>query len=127
VDAAAADEWLVRPGAIGVPDLTALYATADLLALPSLHEGFGLPALEAMAQGTPALLSDIPALRETAGSAARFVAPTDVDGWRAALVDLLGDDAERAHLAALGAARAASYSWDRCVERTVEVYDEALR
>ena len=56
-------------------------------AFPSLHEGFGIPVLEAMAQGTPVLCSDIPALREVAGDAARFVPASDVDAWVAALYD----------------------------------------
>ncbi|MET0628004.1 MAG: glycosyltransferase family 1 protein [Acidimicrobiia bacterium] len=126
VDAAASDDWLLRPGAIGTPDLTALYAAADLLAFPSLHEGFGLPALEAMAQGTAVLASDIPALREVAGDAARFVAPTDVDGWHRALVKLLDDRSTLDELGASGPAHAQQYSWDTCAARTVAVYEEAL-
>jgi glycosyltransferase involved in cell wall biosynthesis len=119
--------WLVMPGPIAAPELAALYAGADVFALPSLHEGFGLPALEAMGQGTAALLSDIPALREAAGGAARFVAPTDVDGWREALLDLLGDAPGRAAMADPGRARAAELSWERCAAATAAVYDEALR
>ena len=118
--------WLVTPGRIAAPELAALYAGADVFALPSLHEGFGLPALEAMGQGTAALLSDIPALREAAGGAARFVPATDVDAWRAALVDLLGDAGAREAMAGPGRARATELSWDRCAAATVAVYDEAI-
>ncbi len=82
---------LVVPGSVGRADLSALYAGADLLAFPSLHEGFGLPVLEAMAQGTAVLVSDIPALHEVGGDAARFVSPTDGDAWRDALIELLTD------------------------------------
>ena len=118
--------WLVRPGPVGAPDLRGLYAGADMLALPSLHEGFGLPALEAMAQGTPALLSDIPAFREVAGDAAWFVDASDVDGWHRALVTLLGDPVARAAMDEPGRAHAAEFSWDRCAARTAAVYAEAL-
>ena len=120
------DEWLVMPGAMAAPELASLYAGADVFALPSLHEGFGLPALEAMGQGTAALLSDIPALREVAGGAACYVAPTDVGGWSDALIGLLGDAARRAAMADPGRARAAEFTWDRCAAATTAVYDEAL-
>ena len=59
-------------------ELWALYGGATVFAFPSRHEGFGLPVLEAMSQGTPVVASDIPALREVAGGAARLVPPGDV-------------------------------------------------
>jgi glycosyltransferase involved in cell wall biosynthesis len=117
---------VIVAGPVAPRGLSGLYAGADLLAFPSLHEGFGLPALEAMAQGTAVLASDIPALREVAGDAARFVAPTDVDGWQRALVELLGDRAALDELGAAGHAHAQQYSWDTCAARTVAVYEEAL-
>jgi len=113
-------------GPVHREQLFPLFAGADLYALPSLHEGFGIPALEAMAQETPVLCSDIPALREVAGDAARFVAATDVDAWVSALYELLGDDAARAALVSAGAARVANYSWERCARETAAVYREAL-
>ena len=68
-------------GAVPRPDVLALFAGAELFVFPSRHEGFGIPVLEAMAQDTAVLCSDIPALREVAGPAARFVDPGDVDAW----------------------------------------------
>jgi glycosyltransferase involved in cell wall biosynthesis len=111
-----------------VPDaeLFALYAGADLFAFPSRHEGFGIPVLEAMAQGTAVLGADIPALREVAGDAARFVAPDDLDGWVDALRELLGDPTARAALVRLGEERASRFSWEQCADATVRVYAEAL-
>ena len=103
-----------------------LFAGADLFAFPSRHEGFGIPVLEAMAQDTAVVCADIPALREVAGDAARFVAPDDLDGWVDALRTLLTDDAARAALVASGRDRVQRYSWDRCAAATVAVYDEAL-
>ena len=94
-------------GPVRADRLVALYRGADLLAFPSLHEGFGLPVLEAMAQSTAVLCSDIPVLREVAGNAARFVDPNDADAWAAALGELLHDDDRRAALASAGRVRAA--------------------
>jgi len=113
-------------GAVGRVQLFALFAGADLFAFPSRHEGFGIPVLEAMAQGTAVVGSDIPALREVAGAAARFVPPDDTDAWFTALHDLLIDDAARAALVAAGTERVARFSWERCTRETVAVYEEAL-
>jgi glycosyltransferase involved in cell wall biosynthesis len=68
-------------------DLVALLSGASVLLYPSRYEGFGLPPLEAMACGTPAVVSDIPALRESTAGSARLVAPGDVAGWAEALRD----------------------------------------
>lgn len=95
------------------PDvLTALYRDAMGLVLPSLYEGFGLPALEAMKYGTPVVASDIPSVREVAGDAALFVGrPADLASWREAL-ELLSTDAElRRDLARRGCDRAAMLTW----------------
>jgi glycosyltransferase involved in cell wall biosynthesis len=106
--------------------LVALYRGADLLAFPSLHEGFGLPVLEAMAQETPVVCSDIPVLREVAGDAARFLPPNDPDAWATALLQVLGDEVARRALAAAGRERAAGFTWERCIERTRALYREVL-
>jgi glycosyltransferase involved in cell wall biosynthesis len=113
-------------GPAGQDELPALYAGADLFAFPSSHEGFGLPVLEAMAQGTPVLCADIPALREVAGGAARLVPPTDVVAWTEAIISTVGDSEQRAVWAAAGRQRAAQLTWERTVRATREVYDEAL-
>jgi glycosyltransferase involved in cell wall biosynthesis len=109
-------------GPVAADRLAALYAGADLFAFPSRHEGFGLPVLEAMAQATAVVCSDLPVLRELAGDAARYVATTDVDGWAGALVDLLGDESARNALGASGRARAAERTWERTVERHAALY-----
>lgn len=113
-------------GRVGDDHLRGLYRGADVFTLPSRHEGFGIPVLEAMAQSTPVICSDIPALREVAGSAARLVTPDDPDAWAGALDDL-GRDRERwAGRAELGRARAETFSWTRCATETVAVYREAV-
>ena len=106
--------------------LASLFAGADVFAFPSRHEGFGIPVLEAMAQQTAVVCGDIPALREVAGDAARFVSPDDVDGWADALADLLTDERARADLVARGRAHAPRYSWDRCASETAVVYREVV-
>jgi len=113
-------------GPVDRRDIFPLFAGADLFAFPSRHEGFGIPVLEAMAQDTAVVCSDIPALREVCGDAARFVMADDVDAWVAALRDLLGHDAARHSLADKGRDRVQKFSWERCARETAAVYQEAL-
>jgi glycosyltransferase involved in cell wall biosynthesis len=113
-------------GRVRPRDLSALYAGADLFVFPSRHEGFGIPVLEAMAQETAVVAADIPVLREIGGGAARFVPVGDADALAGAVVALLHDDAARAALAARGLAHAQGYSWERCVDATIAVYEEAI-
>jgi glycosyltransferase involved in cell wall biosynthesis len=91
--------------------LPGLYAGAVAFALPSRHEGFGLPVLEAMASGTPVVAASTGALPETCGGAAVLAEP-DAEAFSAALTRLLADDAERERLRAAGLERAAAFSWD---------------
>jgi glycosyltransferase involved in cell wall biosynthesis len=117
---------VVVTGAVPADRMAALFAGAELFVLPSTHEGFGLPALEAMAQETAVLCSDIPALREVAGEAARFVEARDTEGWGAAIAELLDDEAARVQLATRGVTRAEAFDWIRCAEATAAVYAEAV-
>ena len=119
------DRFLLT-GPIRADRLVALYRGADLLAFPSLHEGFGLPMLEAMSQSTPIVCSDIPVLREVAGDAALFVPPRDHTAWGEALVSILRDPTMREELAARGRARAPEFTWERCAALTRDVYAEVL-
>lgn len=113
-------------GRVGDPMLSGLYRGADLFAFPSRHEGFGIPVLEAMAQETPVLAADIPALREVASGAAVLRSPDDPEAWVAALDNLLHDDAEQSRLSTAGRDRAQGYSWTRCATETRAVYREAI-
>jgi glycosyltransferase involved in cell wall biosynthesis len=95
------------------------------VAIPSLHEGFGLPVLEALQRGVPVACSDRSSLPEVAGDAALLFDPEDVGAIRTALARLLRDGALRAELAARGRAQAASFSWERTAELTAASYARA--
>jgi glycosyltransferase involved in cell wall biosynthesis len=107
-------------------ELAAIYRSAALLVLPSLHESFGLAALEAAACGTPALVSDIPALREVMGDAAAYVNPGDVRAIADAMLALLTDKEKRRRLGERGIERAAQFSWRQCAERTWDVLSHVM-
>ena len=93
---------------------------------PSLYEGFGLPALEAMASGTPVIASNTTGLAETVGDAGLTVDPRSADDVAGAMRRVLNDDALRERLIAAGHARAAEFTWARTAAATAVVYRETL-
>jgi glycosyltransferase involved in cell wall biosynthesis len=100
-------------GAVDGAEKGALYAGALAVVLPSWCEGYGYPPLEGYAHGTPAIVADLPALRETAGGGALYVEPGSVGGLGEAMAAVADDDdALRARLAAAGAAALRTRSWD---------------
>ncbi len=105
--------------------LPALYAGASCLVLPSLYEGFGLPALEAASSGTPVVASNVSSLPEIMGEAAEFVNPEYEMGMAAGLERVLSDAARREQLMAEGRRRARRFSWEKCALETLSVYAEA--
>jgi glycosyltransferase involved in cell wall biosynthesis len=106
--------------------LPGLYSAAEVLAFPSLYEGFGLPALEAMACGTPVCASSTTGLGEAVGDAGLTFDPTSLEEIVSCLDRVLGDAALRARLSAAGIARAAHFTWRRSAEATAAVYREAI-
>ncbi|MCU1454948.1 MAG: glycosyl transferase, group 1 [Acidimicrobiales bacterium] len=113
-----------RLGFVAAGDLGPLYAGAAALCYPSLREGFGLPVLEAMAQGTPVVTSQGTATEEVAGDAALLVDPRDTTTVTAALRRLLDDPALADDLGTRGRARAATFTWDRTAELVAAAYAE---
>jgi glycosyltransferase involved in cell wall biosynthesis len=100
-------------GYVADEHLPGLYAGAAAFVLPSLHEGFGLPCIEAMAAGTPVVAADRGALPETCAGAAVLVNPDDREEVADALLSAISDDGLRSQLRAAGLARASELSWDR--------------
>jgi glycosyltransferase involved in cell wall biosynthesis len=115
---------VLRPGYLPLADLPGLLGGADVVAYPSLGEGFGLPVLEAMACGATVLTTDRLALPEVGGDAVAYC-DVDSDSIASGLARLLGDPAERERLSALALTRAALFTWDRAADVHVEAYRAA--
>ncbi|HEX5295094.1 MAG TPA: glycosyltransferase family 4 protein [Streptosporangiaceae bacterium] len=108
-------------------ELAELVASAELAVVPSLYEGFSLPAVEHMASGTPLIATRTGALPEVVGDAARMVAPGDAEELSTALRELLGSPAERDRLAAVALARVQErFAWPAVARATVTQYREAM-
>ncbi len=103
-------------------DLPAFYSGAVLLAMPSFYEGFGLPALEAQACGTPVVISDRGSLPEVAGAAAVTVNPDSPEEIANGIARVLGDPALQATLRAAGLAHAARFTWEETARGVLAVY-----
>lgn len=111
-----------------VPDenLPTLISAANILAMPSKYEGFGLPVLEAMACGTPVIASNTSSLPEVGGDAALYAAPDDVSAWVQTIKRVLGDAALRASMREQGLRQAAKFTWDSTAQQTLEVYKHVM-
>jgi alpha-1,3-rhamnosyl/mannosyltransferase len=103
-----------------------LYAGAAAFCYPSRYEGFGLPVLEAMASGVPVLTSNQTSLPEVVGEAGLMVDPDDVEQMCESLRQLLEDRVLAAQLGAAGLARAQTFSWNRCAQETLGVYQQVM-
>jgi glycosyltransferase involved in cell wall biosynthesis len=109
-------------GYVDATDRRALYAGARILVLPSLHEGFGLPVLEAMALGVPVITSDRGALPEVAGDAGVTVKADDPAGLAATIAALLADRAKTAQMSRRGVELASKFSWDKAAAALYDAY-----
>jgi glycosyltransferase-like protein len=115
---------VVPVGTVADDDMPAWYAAADILAFPSVKEGFGLAVLEAMSAGVPVVTSDLPVFREylVGGRDALLVAVDEIDGLVGALRTALFDDAVRRRLVAAGAEVARRFTWRASAQRHLEIY-----
>ncbi len=114
-------------GRVSDQELVRQYARASLAVVPSLYEGFGLPAGEAMACGVPVISTTGGALPEVVGDAGRLVPPADAEALAQALIELLDDPAQAEALGRAGYARALKhFTWERAAQATSEVYREAI-
>lgn len=106
--------------------LQRLYRSSVLVAVPSLHEGFGLPIVEGMASGTPVVASNASSLPEVAGGAAVLVPPLDVAAWARELVRTYRSHERRAELSSAGLERARQFTWEETASSLASVFAEAL-
>lgn len=120
-------EEVVRlPGYIEDEDLAAVIGGAIALVYPSLYEGFGFPPLEAMACGTPAIVSNVSSLPETTGGKAILVEPQDASGFAKAMHLLSRDRDYRAHLGREGLKWVEQFSWEETARQTSQVYERVM-
>src|ERR1044072_8382534 len=117
-----AADRIVLTGYLEDEALRDLYSSCRVFVYPSLYEGFGLPPLEAMACGAPGIVSDIAALLESTGGAARTADARNPDDLAHAISDLLNDDAKRAALIAAGHKRVTELSWKKTAIQTLQIY-----
>jgi glycosyltransferase involved in cell wall biosynthesis len=103
-------------------DLALLYAGADCLIFPTLHEGFGIPLVEALAAGCPVVASDIPAVSEVAGGVVPLFHPEDFKGMAREVERLIKDESHRRERLAAGRERSLIFSWDRSAENLLACY-----
>lgn len=113
------------PDYVAQEDLPTLISGAAAFALPSLYEGFGMPALEAMACGTPLVAANTSSLPEIVGDAGLLLDPNDTAAWVAALEAVLTDPALRVRLQGAGMARVVQFTWPRAAAQTLRVLEEA--
>ena len=108
-------------------DLLEVYRAARALVYPSLHEGFGLPILEAMLAGTPAAVSNTTALPEIAGGAALLFDPNDTESISSAIVKIVSDGKLRENLKAKGRVRLNDFSWEKSGAKLAQLYRDILK
>jgi len=113
-------------GWVGDETLPGLLAAAEVFCYPSLYEGFGLPPLEAMAAGVPALVGAYAAAAETVGDAAEVVDPLDVDAIAGGLERLISNESLRRTYSLAGKARAAAFTWEATAAATLAAYRATL-
>lgn len=127
VQSANLTDRVIFTGYVTDSELAGLYKKAKLYVFPSLSEGFGLPALEAMRYGLPVASSNATCLPEVLGEAAEYFDPQNIEQMAGVLAKLLADEERQQELIELGQKQVKSYSWQRTARATLEVYQKALR
>jgi alpha-1,3-rhamnosyl/mannosyltransferase len=124
IKAAAREGWVLPLGFVAEVDLPAIYSGAVLFAYPSVYEGFGLPPLEAMASGVPTVVAAQSCLPEVTKGAAMIANPDDIAEFAQTLFRAIEDHRWRSEAISAGIKVAAGYTWTRCVDETVAVYQQ---
>jgi glycosyltransferase involved in cell wall biosynthesis len=110
---------VLMPGWVSEEDIPYIFNGAQAFIMPSLHEGFGITLLQAMACGVPAIVSDITVLREVAGDAALFFNPRDKEDMARTMAKIATDEKLRAEMIVKGQRRAKEFSWEKCARETL--------
>lgn len=119
-------KYVRLPGYVDEPTLSALYANARFLAMPSLYEGFGLPLVEAMVYGTPVLTANNSSMPEVAGDAGLLVDAYDVGSIANGLGQLITDDTLLNQYSANAKSNAARFNWDESARQLITVFEKAI-
>lgn len=118
--------WVLPLGFVSETELPGIYSGASLFVYPSVYEGFGLPPLEAMASGVPTIVAAASCLPEVTKGAAMLVQPEDIDSFAAAISEALENFDWRLDATSRGIHVAGGYSWQSCVDQTVQVYGKFI-
>lgn len=116
----------VQQVSLNEDQMASAYSNARMCVFPSRYEGFGLPALEAMACGTPLVLADSSSLPEVGGNAAVYFAPGDEKSLAQEIAGLIHNEEARSRLSALGLERAQLFTWRSAAQKTKNVYSQAI-
>ena len=117
---------IIFTGYVDDADLAALYSAALVFVYPSFYEGFGLPPLEAMQCGTPVITSNTSSLPEVVGDAGIMLDPKDTDGLCHSIFEIYGQSALRESMSRKSSEQAKKFSWEKCIQETIDVYKTAL-
>jgi glycosyltransferase involved in cell wall biosynthesis len=117
---------IVFPGYVTEDDLPAIYGGASLFVYPSFYEGFGIPVLEALACGVPTITSNLSSMPEVAGNAGLLFDPNNVEELTKAMMLVLNEPARAKKMIDMGLNQAAAFSWKKCAQETLAVYNGVL-
>lgn len=119
-------DWVKMVGYVPDEDLPGLFSMASLFVYPSLYEGFGLPPLEAMACGTPVVVSDASSMPEVCGVAAHYIDPEDESSIAEGMLTVLRDRDYQQELIERGFERSRRFTWEEAAQKTIDVYQQVL-
>jgi glycosyltransferase involved in cell wall biosynthesis len=124
IEASKLENDIIFPGFIDENDKQAVFRSAHVFAFPSLYEGFGIPVLEAMSQGVPIICSDIPSLKEIAGSGALYFDVSSMDDLSQKLYAICSNNDLREKLIRSGNVRVGFFSWEKSAREMLAIYEK---